>query len=71
MAESAFSWLKVASFIGALVLVLTAVMVFAGGIYLIGDGHAVNGVACFIGSVVCAACAVFVYRNYQKSRYYR
>lgn len=66
MAESDFSLFKVASFIGALVLVLTTIMVFAGGIYLIKDGHSVNGIACFIGSVVCAVCAVRVYRNYQK-----
>lgn len=66
MAESNFSWLKTASFVGALVLLVLAFVMVAGGVYLIGDAHTFHGVATIIGGLLSAAGAVVVYRNYQK-----
>lgn len=66
MAESKFSWLKVASFIGALVLVILAVVTIANGIMTIVGGDAIHGVFSIAGGLVCGACAVWVYKNYQK-----
>ena len=65
MAESDFSWFKTASFVGALVLVILAFAMIAGGIYLMG-GHSFNGVACIVGGVLAGGGAVWVYKNYQK-----
>ena len=66
MAEANFSWLKTASFIGALVLLVLAFVMIAGGAYLIDDGHALHGVATIVGGVLSVAGAVLVYKNYQR-----
>jgi len=68
MAESAFSWLKVASFVGACVLIVLAIVVIASGCNLISSGSTFYGVASILGGVVCLADAVMVYRNYQIKR---
>ena len=66
MAESNFTWLKVASFIGALVLFVLAFVVVASGCNLISAGSAFYGVASILSGAVCLADAVWVYKNYQK-----
>jgi hypothetical protein len=66
MAESDFSWLKMASFFGALVLVILAIVTIANGILLITGGDVMRGVASIVGGLVCAAGAVIVYLNYQR-----
>lgn len=66
MAESDFSWLKVASFIGACFLLVLAIVVIATGITLIKDGSTFYGVATTISGVVCIISSVLVYKNYQK-----
>ena len=66
MAESDFSWLKMASFIGALVLVILAIVTIANGILLITGGDVMRGVASIVGSLVCGTGAVMVYLNYQR-----
>jgi hypothetical protein len=66
MAESKFSWLKVASFIGALVLVILAIVTIANGIMTTVGGDALHGVFSIAGGLVCGACAVWAYKNYQK-----
>lgn len=65
-AESEFSWLKLASFIGALLLVVMAFVDFSIGISLIEEGTMFNGVAVVMGGVVSIATAVIVYKHYQK-----
>ena len=66
MAVSEFSWFKVASFVGAVVLVVLAVIVIALGIGLIKDAHGFYGASSIASGVVCAVNAVMVYNNYQK-----
>lgn len=69
MAESEFSWFKIVSFIGTLLLVVVAFIAFAAGIGLITAGDGVHGVATILGGVISVALAVIIYRNYQqKSR---
>ena len=70
MAEANFSWFKLASFVGALVLVVLAFATIAGGISLIGDGNTFRGVACIISGVLSGAGAVMVYKNYQRKTGY-
>ena len=66
MAESDFSWFKLASFFGAGLLALLCFIVIAGGISLIVGGNTFNGVGTIIAGALCGAGAVWVYRNYQK-----
>lgn len=66
MAESDFSWLKLASFFGVCLLWVLAVLLIATGIRLITAGTVVYGVATIIGGFVCAYSSVLVYKNYQK-----
>lgn len=63
---SKFSWFKILSFFGALLLVFMCFVVIAGGITLIVDGNAFNGVFTIIAGILCGAGAWAVYRNYQK-----
>lgn len=65
MAESNFSWLKVASFVGALLLLIIVIATIAGGVYLIGDGNTFRGIACILSGLLSGADAVVVYLNYQ------
>lgn len=73
MAESDFSWIKLASFIGVLVLIILAFVSIGSGINIWTDGNAFRGIACIAGGLVCGAGAIAVYLNYQrysdKSRY--
>lgn len=66
MAEANFSWLKIASFIGALVLVVLAFIGIASGINMVLADNAFYGAASIIGGIACGAIAVWVYRNYQE-----
>ena len=66
MAEATFSWFKVASFMGALVLAVLAVVVISLGINLITEGKVFFGASSIANGVVCAINAVMVYKNYQK-----
>ena len=66
MAEATFSWFKLASFLGALVLVVLAIVVISLGVNLITDGKVFYGVSSIASGVVCAINAVMVYKNYQK-----
>ena len=68
MAESTFSWFKLASFVIACLLVLTAFIAVASGISLICDNKAVNGVFTIISGFVCAYNSYLVYKNYQNKR---
>lgn len=69
MAEATFSWYKLASFVGALVLVVLALLLIGGGIYQIIGGQAVYGSASIIGGLAFGYLAWWVYNNYQvKSR---
>lgn len=66
MAESDFSWFKLASFFGAGLLLFACFIVIAGGIMLITKGEAFNGGFTIVAGVALGAAAVWVYRNYQK-----
>ena len=65
MTESDFSWFKLLSFFGAGLLVFMCFVVVAGGIMLITNGDAFNGVFVILAGLGCGAGAVFVYKNYQ------
>lgn len=66
MAESEFSWFKLASFLGALLLLVLASVVIASGIYQIVAGSVFHGVACILSGALCVVNAWLVYRNYQR-----
>ena len=66
MHESDFSWLKMLSFFFAVILLFAAFGMIAGGVYLINDGRAFNGVTCFIGAILSGFGAVVIYQYYQK-----
>ena len=66
MAESDFNWFKVASFVGALALVVVCFVVLATGFNLISDGQGFLGAMCVIGGLFSGVGAVMVYKNYQK-----
>lgn len=66
MAESDFSWLKIASFVGALILVVLAIVSISSGINMITTGNTFYGVSSVFGGIVCIIGAVLVYKNYQK-----
>ena len=66
MAESDFSWLKIASFFGALVLIVLTFITVANGISLITNGSVFEGVVNIVGGAVCLMGFILVYKNYQK-----
>lgn len=66
MAESDFSWFKLASFFGVAILMFACFVVIAGGVTLITKGEPFNGVFTIIAGLLLGAGAVWVYRNYQK-----
>ena len=66
MAECNFSWFKVASFVGAVVLAVTCFAVIAAGINLIKNEQDFPGLMCVIAGLISGGCAVMVYKNYQK-----
>lgn len=73
MAESEFSWLKIASFIGACALIVLAFVSISSGINMITANNVFFGATSVIGGIVCIAGAVIVYKYYQnkslKDRY--
>jgi membrane protein DedA with SNARE-associated domain len=66
MAESQFSWFKVASFVGATLLAVICFVAVAAGFNLYHEGQSFVGIMCAIAGVFSGACAVMVYKNYQK-----
>ncbi len=66
MAESDFSWFKLASFFGAAVLAVLTLVMVAFGIQTIYDGSVFYGIVAVLGGLICAAVAMSVYQNYQK-----
>ena len=66
MAESDFSWLKIASFIGALVLIVLTFITASNGISLMVNGSVFQGVVNILGGAVCLVGFILVYKNYQK-----
>ena len=66
MAECNFSWFKVASFVGAVVLAVICLVVIAAGISLIKNEQDFPGLMCVIAGLISGGCAVMVYKNYQK-----
>ena len=68
MAEATFSWFKLASFVGALVLAVLAFLLIGGGIYQIIGGQITYGVAGIAGGILSGIAAIGVYNNYQKQR---
>ena len=66
MAESNFSWLKIASFFGALLLVVLAIVSIGMGINLVRNGNDFYGCASICSGIISFFVAVLIYRNYQK-----
>jgi uncharacterized membrane-anchored protein len=66
MAESNFSWLKIASFFGAAILIVVCFIVLGFGINAICANDAFHGVISIFAALVCGAGAVIVYKYYQK-----
>ena len=66
MAESDFSWFKIASFFGALVLVVLFFVMLGFGITNIIDGEKIYGGACIVDGLLSGGLAWWVYQNYQK-----
>ena len=66
MAESDFSWLKIASFFGAAILIVMCFVMLGFGINAICGDDAFHGVISIFAALVCGAGAVIVYKYYQK-----
>lgn len=66
MAESEFTWTKLVSFLGTLVLIVLAFAAIGSGIMMWTDGCAFRGIASILGGLVCGAGAVALYLNYQR-----
>lgn len=66
MAESDFSWLKIASFFGVLVLFVLAIVVVASGCNQIAARNTFYGVASILAGLVCVVNAVLIYKKYQE-----
>lgn len=65
MAESNFSLSKIASFIGACLLLVLAFVCVASGLNMIKADSVFYGVASILGGVSCLAWSAFIYKNYQ------
>jgi uncharacterized membrane-anchored protein len=66
MAESEFSWLKMASFFGAAILIVVCFIMLGFGIKAICGDDAFHGIISVFAALVCGAGAVIVYKYYQK-----
>ena len=66
MAESDFSWFKIASFFGAGLLALVCFVAISSGIFLITNGMSFNGAVTVAAGLLCGVGAALIYRNYQK-----
>ena len=69
MAESEFSWLKLASFLGVCFLIVLAFVVVAQGINTFASS-VFYGTADILCGIVCIISLVVVYKNYQKKSLY-
>ena len=65
MTESNFSWFKIASFIGAGLLLIVAIVAIASGITLITESDTTRGVITIVSGLVCGVNAYAVYKHYQ------
>lgn len=68
MAESNFSWKKLASFIGALVFAVVCIMMIGFGTSLITNGETTYGIVCIVAGVISGFVTYITYKNYQKSK---
>ena len=66
MAEAEFSWLKMASFFGAAVLLVVCFVAIATGITFFTENNAFKGVVSIIAGLMCGAGSILVYKYYQK-----
>lgn len=66
MANSDFSWFKIASFFGALVLVVLCFIMLGFGIGNVVEGETIYGGACIFAGILVGGLAVLVYNNYQR-----
>ena len=66
MAESEFSWLKMASFFGAAILIVVCFVMLGFGISAICADDAFHGIISVFAALVWGAGAVIVYKYYQK-----
>lgn len=66
MAESQFSWFKLASFVGATLLAVICFVAVAAGFNLYHEGQSFYGIMCVVAGFLSGAFAVMVYKNYQK-----
>lgn len=67
MAVAKFSWLKLASFIGALLLSVVAILSAAFGIQSLNDGETAHGVVSIAAAVASIVATWLVYLNYQNN----
>jgi len=66
MAESSFSWFKMFSFFGALILAVLCFIMLGFGISNVVNGESIYGGACIVAGLLAGGVAVWVYKNYQK-----
>ena len=66
MAESNFSWLKMASFFGVALLIVVCFIMLGFGINAICGDDAFHGIISIFAALVCGAGAVIIYKYYQK-----
>ena len=68
MAECNFSWFKVASFVGALILAIVCIVMLGLGINMICEGNSFQGGVCVVSGLLSGGLAAWVYKNYQNKR---
>ena len=66
MAESDFSWFKMFSFFGALILVVLCFIMLGFGVSNVVSNETAYGVGCIAAGLVCGCVAAWIYKNYQK-----
>ena len=64
--EAQFSWRKILSFFGVALLVFVGIVTLSSGISLITLGRAFNGAATLLGGLCAFACAVLLYKDYER-----
>ena len=67
MAQCDFSWFKLGSFYGALLLVVLCFVMLGFGINNVVNGETIYGIACIAAVVLSAGIALWLYKNYQKT----
>ncbi len=68
MAECDFSWFKMFSFFGTLILVVLCFIMLGFGISNMVNGETIYGGACIIAGLLSGGIAWKMYQNYQKKR---